>query len=68
MRTMQDGGVEPGGLERVVPALGHQAAADENDVAEPVEDAELAQRVADIDLPSPSQEVYIGDTLGELGV
>ena len=50
MRAVQDGGAELGGLDRILPAMLDQRAADEHDRRQPIDQAELADRVGDIDL------------------
>ncbi len=47
---MQNGAVELGRLQKVLPAMGHQRAADEGDRRQAVEEPELAQCVGEIDL------------------
>ena len=50
MRPMQDGGAELDRLDRILPAVARQRAAHEHDRREPVDQAELAERVGDIDV------------------
>ena len=57
IRAMQHGAAESGRLERVVPALGDQRAADEGDPGEAVEQPELAHCVREIDLRVASDRI-----------
>ncbi len=50
MRAVQDGGAELGGLDRILPAMPDQRAADKNDRRQAIDQAELADRVGDIDV------------------
>ena len=50
MRAMQHGGAEPDRLDRVLAAMAGQRAAHEHDRREPVDQAEFAERVGDIDI------------------
>ena len=50
MRPVQDGGAELGGLDRVLPAVLDQRAADEDDRREAVDQAELAHGVGHVDV------------------
>ena len=50
MRPVQDGGAKLGRLDRILPAMPNKRAADENDRRQPIDDAELAHRVRDIDV------------------
>ena len=47
---MEDGGAELRRLDRVLAAMRHERAADEDERREPVEQAELADRVGDVEL------------------
>jgi hypothetical protein len=49
VRSGQDGAVQRGGFQRVVPAHGHQGSADEAKGRKAIEQSHLAQRVGDID-------------------
>ena len=50
MRAMQDGGAEPDRLDRILAAMARERAAHEHDRREPVDQAEFAERVGDIDV------------------
>ena len=50
MRPVQDRGAELDRLDRILAAMLHQRTADEHDRREPVEQAELAERVGDVDV------------------
>ena len=47
---MQDGDAELGRLDRILPAMADQRAADEHDRREPIDQTEFAHRVGDIDV------------------
>ena len=50
MRAVQDGGAEFGGLDRILPAVADQRAADEHDRRQPIDQPELAHGVGHIDV------------------
>ena len=50
MRPVQDGGAELDRLDRILAAVARQRAADEDDRRQPIDQAELAQRVDDVDV------------------
>src|SRR5258706_4103252 len=49
IRTCYHGGIELGSLERGLPAMLHQASPQEGEIRCPIEEAELAHRVCDVD-------------------
>ena len=48
-RPMQNGGGEPGGFDRILPAAGDERLAHEHDAGQAIEEPQFADRVADID-------------------
>src|SRR6185437_7132519 len=63
MRTMHDGSAELDGFDRVLSATLDQRAAHEHDRRQPVEQAELAHRVRDIDV-GPRHRQLLARTQG----
>ena len=50
MRSVQDGGVEPGRLDRVLAAMRDQRAAEKGDRRDAIEKAEFAERIGEVDV------------------